>query len=393
MSWALESFELVDGDLVVRELRESDLPAVSQAIVDPEGWCGRTWGASDTAGALKFLRERLSSRARGESLPLVYFLGGEVAGVSGIHSVVERRRVLEIGFTGVVPKLRRSSVNTRVKALLLRYSFEKLGAVRVEFRVDARNYTSQMAVLRLGGKFDGRIDHWVVRDGDPHPVGHIYSVTLDRWTEVNARLTALLARGAPTEKFLPFAIPGPRLRLERSRLADAPELLALAQGDPASIRASFPQLARLRNLDDARAYIAQRAHGAAAGTTFHYVARDQSYSAAIGHLQIKNVDWERGTCELGYLLAPEQRGRGYGTELLALALRELRALPRITARVLPENHASLALLRKLGFEEEGVLRGEHRTAAGDRRDVILLARARETRTERPAANPVHASAN
>lgn len=60
--------------------------------------------------------------------------------------------------------------------------------------------------------------------------------------------------------------------------------------------------------------------------------------------------------EVGYILHPDFWRRGFGTE----ALRALidygfadRKLDRITADVDPDNHASLAMLRKLGFAETG----------------------------------------
>jgi len=74
--------------------------------------------------------------------------------------------------------------------------------------------------------------------------------------------------------------------------------------------------------------------------------------------------------EVGYLLAPAARGRGVMTRALRLvvhwAFAEL-GLPRVQAFASPENEASLALLRRLGFSREGLLRsyrgpGEDRVA-------------------------------
>ncbi len=368
----MDPFELKAGNLYIRDLRESDVPAASKALVDPQGWLGQAWGAHDENGARKYLEFRLASKNSGEGLPLIYFVDDAVAGVSGLHCAVERRKCVEIGFTAVSPAFRRTCLNTRVKEQLLHYCFNQLGAVRVEFRVDARNFISQTAMLRLGARFDGKIDHWAVTKNNPHPVGHIYSITLANWPDVRERLTALRERRPPLQQFLPERIEGPRLRLERSKLADAAEFFDLVTLDQDELAASFPQLGCMKTLDEMKAYIADRAHTAADGSGFHYIARDQSYSSVIGHVQIKRVDWKRGSCELGYHLAPEFRKRGFGTEMLALTLRNLEKMSRITVRVLPENIASLALARKLKFEHEGLLRSEHITSTGERRDVFLL---------------------
>lgn len=61
-----------------------------------------------------------------------------------------------------------------------------------------------------------------------------------------------------------------------------------------------------------------------------------------------------GAVEVGYGLAPSARGRGLGTEAVALMCAWAAAQPgalRLTADVLPGNEASLRLLRRLGFAQ------------------------------------------
>ena len=82
--------------------------------------------------------------------------------------------------------------------------------------------------------------------------------------------------------------------------------------------------------------------------------------------------------ELGCGLMPEARGRGIATAVLveltdwALSERGLD-LARVQVFIAPKNVAALALARRTGFREEGVLRSywdsRHR-----RLDVVVLAR-------------------
>ena len=66
-----------------------------------------------------------------------------------------------------------------------------------------------------------------------------------------------------------------------------------------------------------------------------------------------------GHCELGYWLVPEVQRQGLGTDAVSLVsrwvLRETDVY-RLVAYVEPANMASIALLRKCGFTEEGLLR-------------------------------------
>lgn len=86
-----------------------------------------------------------------------------------------------------------------------------------------------------------------------------------------------------------------------------------------------------------------------------------------------------GVYELGIeLYGAERRGRGIGTEAVALITSHLfadRAAGRVQATTDVTNAAMRAVLRKLGFTEEGVLRGFMPDAdpAGPRHDYVMAA--------------------
>ena len=67
-------------------------------------------------------------------------------------------------------------------------------------------------------------------------------------------------------------------------------------------------------------------------------------------------------CELGIVLMPECRRRGYGTEALTLLIDYVtRTLGyhRVGLMTLADNEGALRLARKLGFAVEGVCREAH----------------------------------
>jgi RimJ/RimL family protein N-acetyltransferase len=101
-------------------------------------------------------------------------------------------RRIEIGFTWIVPRLRRTRVNTEAKLLQLTHAFESLGAVRVEFKTDARNERSRSALLRIGAKEEGTLrSHMLCWDG--HRRDSVYFSILDtEWPDVKARLSRKL---------------------------------------------------------------------------------------------------------------------------------------------------------------------------------------------------------
>jgi ribosomal-protein-alanine N-acetyltransferase len=80
----------------------------------------------------------------------------------------------------------------------------------------------------------------------------------------------------------------------------------------------------------------------------------------LGHVEISQI--ARGNFQsayLGYAIGAEDRGQGYMTEALQLALRyafRTLRLHRVEANVEPGNEASRALVRRAGFTREGFSR-------------------------------------
>jgi [ribosomal protein S5]-alanine N-acetyltransferase len=87
-----------------------------------------------------------------------------------------------------------------------------------------------------------------------------------------------------------------------------------------------------------------------------YTKEDES--RVIGSAALSNI--VRGafqSCHLGYKLDEHEQGNGYMTEalqaLIIYAFEELK-LHRIEANIMPRNGASMRVVQKLGFYEEGL---------------------------------------
>jgi ribosomal-protein-alanine N-acetyltransferase len=79
-----------------------------------------------------------------------------------------------------------------------------------------------------------------------------------------------------------------------------------------------------------------------------------------GWITLAVASWEHGIAEVGYALGTPFQGRGVMTAALTQLFAELfghTALERIEARCSIDNFASQAVLDKLGFTREGLLRG------------------------------------
>lgn len=92
----------------------------------------------------------------------------------------------------------------------------------------------------------------------------------------------------------------------------------------------------------------------------------------IGHIVLTELDTQASTGELGWVvIIPAEQRNGYATEAADLCLTHAfddRGLHKVWARVNEGNEASIHMLEKLGFQQEGVLR-EQEYANGEFVDV------------------------
>src|SRR5207253_1614084 len=82
-----------------------------------------------------------------------------------------------------------------------------------------------------------------------------------------------------------------------------------------------------------------------------------------------------GVAEFSIYVARGRRGHGFGHAALEALVEECerRGLWKLVSRIFPENEASLALCRSLGFREVGVYR-RHGRLDGAWRDCVIVER-------------------
>jgi [ribosomal protein S5]-alanine N-acetyltransferase len=153
-------------------------------------------------------------------------------------------------------------------------------------------------------------------------------------------------------------------------------LRALRPDDAAAYLGAFaddPDLARNRGLErvpDEAAFLSW----IEVGEDFAELAIADTDDALVGSVILHSVDWRNRRGELGYWLVAGARGRGLATRALRLALRWMfdeLGLERAEIQTTPDNAGSLAVARRLGFAEEGLLRGRD-VEEGRRVDVVIL---------------------
>ena len=120
-----------------------------EAGADPSLWRW-TLNANATPGEMMaYLEAAFVAQAHGREVPFVTveLSTGGVIGSTRYLNIDSRHRRLEIGYTWIAPAWQRTAVNSEAKLLQLTDVFERLGALRVEFKTDSLNDRSRAALL------------------------------------------------------------------------------------------------------------------------------------------------------------------------------------------------------------------------------------------------------
>jgi ribosomal-protein-alanine N-acetyltransferase len=148
-----------------------------------------------------------------------------------------------------------------------------------------------------------------------------------------------------------------RLRLRAPALQDAAALLAIL-GDPEVTR--YHNMPTLTTLDEARAALESLQQRFAVRDAIRWAIELAGQGGEmVGSVGLLRFDFEHRRGELGYEIGRRWWGRGLTTEAAGAVIRygfAVLKLHRIEAGVLPGNDASVRVLEKLGFAEEGVRR-------------------------------------
>lgn len=169
-------------------------PALLAAAQDERIWRYTIHDPRTAESMHAYVASALADQERGEALPFAvhHREARRIIGATRFHSFSATNRGIEIGLTWYSPDFWRTQVNTECKYLMLRYAFDVLGCIRVQFTADARNDQSRAAILRLGAREEGTLRSKVImRDG--HRRDAVYFSILDQeWPEVRERLVGML---------------------------------------------------------------------------------------------------------------------------------------------------------------------------------------------------------
>ncbi|MFC5825774.1 GNAT family N-acetyltransferase [Nonomuraea insulae] len=266
---------------------------------------------------------------------------GPVVGAISLFKTSWSAGTTEVGY-GVHPLYRGRGFATEAVRALTAWTFETTRLRRIDLTANLDNAASLRVAQKAGFTWEGMLRSAVLEEDGPHDL-----VLFGLLREDDRLPSSALPR---TE------LRTPRLLLRPPSPADVGDLAAAAADPLTQARTGVP---RDYNEQHARAFIdhAERLRIRGAGIT--WTAEELATGRFAVNVDLRDIDWNNRTAEIGYMTAPWVRGRGYaGEAVLAIArwLFERQGFSRIQLRAAPANSASQRVAEKAGFVREGVAR-------------------------------------
>jgi RimJ/RimL family protein N-acetyltransferase len=152
-------------------------------------------------------------------------------------------------------------------------------------------------------------------------------------------------------------IKGNRLHIRPIDTPDAEALTRIMNQSLKELRASKPWPSSPITVKEQRAFIERATQKMSQNKSLTYGVFLSPENECIGSISTHQIDWENFKTEVGYWIATPHTRKGYATEACVSMLEYLfmeLGLHRVSASVVPDNVASLQVLKKLNFSYEGL---------------------------------------
>jgi len=193
-NWTSNPLVLKGQTVTLKTLTKDHFPQLEELARDKRIWEYYVYDGSDRSRFRQVLDAALTELAKGTQHPFVIFHSGDqrLIGSTRFLDIQRIHKKLEIGSTWLHPDYWGTEVNLECKLLLLTYSFENLGALRVQLKTDENNTRSRKAIEKIGGKFEGILRHDMLRDNNTKRNSAYYSIIDDEWTQLKTDLSSQL---------------------------------------------------------------------------------------------------------------------------------------------------------------------------------------------------------
>jgi RimJ/RimL family protein N-acetyltransferase len=165
-NWIQHPITLQGEVIQLITLNKDHFSELEVLAADTRIWQYYVYDGTDPTRFRSVLKSAMVEMMNGTQLPFVIYhkVDKKIIGSTRFMDIQAPHRKVEIGSTWLHPDYWGTVSNLECKLLMLTYCFEKVGAVRVQFKTDENNTRSRKAIEKVGGKFEGVLRHDMLRD-------------------------------------------------------------------------------------------------------------------------------------------------------------------------------------------------------------------------------------
>lgn len=182
--------EILEGDHVqIIPMRKNHIQGLYEIGCDSNIWTHLPNKISTFDDMKTFVESALYNKENGSEFPFVIIQKrtNKIIGSTRFLDISPLNKTLEIGWTWLNPSVWGTQINKECKYLLLRYCFETLGVIRVQFKTDEKNIRSQRAIEGIGGIKEGILRNHMIRKGGTYRNSVFYSIIDSEWEAVKRK--------------------------------------------------------------------------------------------------------------------------------------------------------------------------------------------------------------
>lgn len=179
-----ENYILENDRVILRSLNFEDLENLLPfSLHEPELWNYSLIQAIGKEGLINYIKLAIEAKLSEKEYPFIVFdkLNNQYAGSTRFYDIQLNNKSLQIGYTWYGQRFQGTGLNKHCKFMLLTFAFEKLGMQRVEFRADAKNERSILALKSIGCKVEGILRSNGIRADGTRRDSIVLSILKSEW--------------------------------------------------------------------------------------------------------------------------------------------------------------------------------------------------------------------
>lgn len=175
--------------VIMRTVQESDREDLRVLARDASIWTHFTTRVEDDASFDLFFAKKIEDQQNGKRLVFTVIdkATGALAGSMSIGNMDLPHKRAEIGWSWLGTPFQGKGINSKAKYELLKYGFESMGLLRMEFKTDFRNIRARKALAKIGGTEEGVFRSYNYMPDGSRRNAVFFSVIAEDWPAVKLK--------------------------------------------------------------------------------------------------------------------------------------------------------------------------------------------------------------